>query len=180
MAHIHTQPGQHDATTSAFIVRADGPEPAVLLHLHKKLGTYMQFGGHIELNETPWQAIVHEVKEESGYDMSQLKLLQPKQRLMHLSGADLHPYPVCINTHSFPDLNHFHSDIGYAFVVDGPPSVQVSGDESKTFMRITRDELVALPKELIIDNVREIGLFVLDVCLRDWQQITPPQNYPKN
>ena len=65
MPHIHTKPGQHDHTVSAFIVRLDGKQPRILLHRHKKSGVYMQFGGHIELHENPWQAISHELLEES-------------------------------------------------------------------------------------------------------------------
>jgi hypothetical protein len=30
MPHLHHDPGHHDFTTSAFIVRTDGPEPAVI------------------------------------------------------------------------------------------------------------------------------------------------------
>lgn len=81
MAHIHTEPGQHDHTASGFIVRTDTPEPTLILHRHKKTGKYMQFGGHIELDETPWQAVRHELMEESGYDLSDLQILQPMQRL---------------------------------------------------------------------------------------------------
>ena len=49
MAHIHEK---IDFTTSVFIVR-DGK---VLLHKHKKLGIWLQPGGHIELDEDPNQA----------------------------------------------------------------------------------------------------------------------------
>jgi len=63
MAHIHTQPGQHDHTASAYIVRTDFDEPKIMLHLHRKIGKYLQFGGHVELHETPWQAVVHELRE---------------------------------------------------------------------------------------------------------------------
>src|SRR5437879_1527745 len=101
MPHIHTKPGQHDHTASAYIVRIDGKEPKILLHKHKKSGKYQQFGGHIELDETPWQAVLHEIKEESGYDAKQLMLLQPKERLKSLGDADQHPVPVCHNTHTF-------------------------------------------------------------------------------
>ena len=66
MAHIHTQPGQHDHTASAYIIRTDLDTPRIMLHLHRKIGKYLQFGGHVELNETPWQAVVHELREESG------------------------------------------------------------------------------------------------------------------
>ena len=45
MAHIHTEPGQHDFTASAFIIRTDTPEPKLLLHRHKLVGKYLQIGG---------------------------------------------------------------------------------------------------------------------------------------
>ncbi len=32
----------------------------------------MQVGGHIELDETPWQAVEHELREESGYTLAEL------------------------------------------------------------------------------------------------------------
>lgn len=36
MLHIHTQPGQHDHTVSAYIIRYINDEPYLLLHRHKK------------------------------------------------------------------------------------------------------------------------------------------------
>jgi hypothetical protein len=49
MAHIHTEPGQHDFTASAFIIRLDRlderGQPKLLLHKHKKLHKLLQFGG---------------------------------------------------------------------------------------------------------------------------------------
>lgn len=81
MAHIHTNPGEHDLTASAFIVRDDFEEPRLLLHMHKKLHILLQPGGHVELNENPWQAIEHELREETGYTFDELEVLQPKDRL---------------------------------------------------------------------------------------------------
>lgn len=46
MAHIHTNPGEHDLTASAFIVRDDFAKPRLMLHMHKKLGVLLQPGGH--------------------------------------------------------------------------------------------------------------------------------------
>ena len=66
MAHVHTQYGEHDQTASAFIVRTDTEQPKLLLHLHKKLGVLLQPGGHVELQENQWQAICHEIQEETG------------------------------------------------------------------------------------------------------------------
>ena len=57
MPHIHTEPGQHDQTVSAFIFRKVDGEYKAFLHMHRTLGTLMQVGGHVELDETPWGAI---------------------------------------------------------------------------------------------------------------------------
>src|SRR3712207_4516473 len=101
MPHIHTQPGEHDFTASGFIIRTDLEEPKIILHMHKKLGVYLQFGGHVETREDPWQAVTHELREESGYDMDQLKVLQPRDSIKRLSGIKLHPTPFYLNTHNF-------------------------------------------------------------------------------
>src|ERR1035437_9256827 len=98
MAHIHTNPGEHDQTASAFIVRTDKAEPELLLHVHKILGVLLQPGGHVELDENPWNAICHEIVEETGFDLGQLMILQPKLRIDSIEGAILHPVPLVHNT----------------------------------------------------------------------------------
>ncbi|MGI9027699.1 MAG: NUDIX domain-containing protein [Candidatus Saccharimonadales bacterium] len=168
MPHLHTEPGQHDHTISGFIVRTDLPEPKLILHKHKKLGRYIQFGGHIELHETPWQAITHELREESGYTMPQLSLLQPKQRITSLTGVKLHPVAIYHNTHNFDEV-HFHTDLGYAFITDEEPIMAVEGNESNDMLLVSRHELVALPADQTFESVREAGLFIFDVCLSEWE-----------
>lgn len=161
MAHIHTKPGQHDHTASAFIIRTDFDEPKLMLHFHKKLGMYLQFGGHIELDETPWMAVSHEILEESGYDVADLKLLQPPQRLRSVSGVKLHPVPVSSGTYTFSDT-HFHTDLAYAFIADTGPKVKSETDE---FIYVTRQELAT---KVAYESVRDVGLFIFDVCLPEW------------
>jgi 8-oxo-dGTP pyrophosphatase MutT (NUDIX family) len=51
-------------TASAIVV---GPR-GVLLHEHKRLGIWLQPGGHIEAGETPWEAARREAREETGID----------------------------------------------------------------------------------------------------------------
>ena len=41
----------------------------VLLHFHKKLQKYLPPGGHLEENETPEEAAIREVKEETDLDI---------------------------------------------------------------------------------------------------------------
>lgn len=68
MAHIHTAPGQHDNTVTLYIVRQFGTEWKGLLHMHRKHHRLLPVGGHVELDETPWQSAVHELREEAGYE----------------------------------------------------------------------------------------------------------------
>ena len=174
MPHIHTEPGQHDHTASAVIIRTDESEPQVLLHRHKKHGVYMQFGGHIELHETPWQAVQHELLEESGYDIGQLTLLQPKDRIKELPSVVLHPQPVCVNTHKFKD-GHYHTDSIYVFTADATPKNSVGEGETGDFKLLTRQQLLELSDEHIFPDVREICLYMLDNCLPNWEQVSPTE-----
>lgn len=81
MAHIHTGLGQHDLTVSAFIVRGAPDGPRLLLHRHKKLALVLQPGGHVELAENPWAAIIREIAEETGYSATQLVVLQQSRAI---------------------------------------------------------------------------------------------------
>jgi 8-oxo-dGTP pyrophosphatase MutT (NUDIX family) len=170
MGHIHEEPGQHDQTSSAFIIRLDTAEPTLMLHMHRKLGMYLQFGGHVELVENPWAAIAHELTEEAGYDLSDLKILQPVKRIKYLSDAVLHPESVCTNTHVFRE-GHFHTDVEYAFTATGPPNRSVAEGESTQIELFTRAELKALDKSVVYDNIKQIGEFIFDVCLSEWEQV---------
>jgi len=167
MSHIHTGSGQHDHTASAFILRTDTAEPALMLHRHKKIGKFMQYGGHIELDETPWQAVSHEIFEESGYFLEDLKILQPKDGIEELTGSVIHPYPVCHETHRI-NADHLHTDVSYAFIAAAPPKAAIADTESADFIVVTRQELVALSDDDTFANIREIGTFIFDVCLPQW------------
>ncbi len=171
MPHIHTAPGQHDPTASAYIIRIDGDEPLLLLHKHKLLDSYLQIGGHIELDETPWQAIVHEIKEESGYRMNQLRILQPKVRLKSITNATVHPQPAYVITHPFKGKDHYHTDAAYVFVTNEAPADNVSEGESNELRWFTDKELDELTTDEIIENVREIGHFVMRVYLKEGEAI---------
>lgn len=150
MPHIHTDPGQHDITVSAYIVRLDAQQPRCLVHMHKKLGKLMQAGGHVELNETPWAAIVHELREETGYPMDNLQILQPTAKPVQVHNAVIHPVPVLFNTHKISD-DHYHTDLCYAFTTTSDPTEKIGDGESDdlrwctlTELRQLRDSGVAL------------------------------------
>jgi len=167
MPHIHTESGQHDHTVTAYIVRLDREQPLALLHMHKKLKKLLPVGGHIELDETPWEAVLHEIKEESGYDISSLELLQPSERMRFLSDAVIHPYPLVLNTHNITE-DHFHSDIAYGFTATAEPSKSVSAGESLDLRWYTQSELSVLGEDIIFGNTKEIYDFVFNIALEKW------------
>lgn len=171
MPHIHTGPGQHDLTASAYIIRLDTKEPSIMLHMHKKLKKYLQFGGHVELHETPWQTIIHELKEESGYGIEQLELLQPQNTLTHLSETATHPYPLVLMTHKFGDIDHYHTDASFAFVTNQLPRYEIEDGESADIRLFTKKELLSAGNEIIPDNVKEIVLHIFDSVLQEWEKV---------
>lgn len=170
MSHIHDAPGQHDQTAGGYIIRLDQDEPKLMLHLHLSLNYLLHFGGHTELNETPWQAVLHEIREEAGYSPEQLELLQPMQRVKNLQGVDQHPLPVAHITHELKP-GHYHTDIQYVFVAQQPPRLKLDSRESQDIRLFTREELLAIPKGQIPENVRQTGLFIFDVCLPEWDRL---------
>lgn len=65
MPHIHTGPNQIDFIAEVFVVYKD----KVLLRLHEKYQKWIAPGGHIEIDETPEEAAVREIREEVGLDI---------------------------------------------------------------------------------------------------------------
>lgn len=176
MPHIHTLPGQHDHTVSAYIVQKLDDQYKILLHKHKKLNTLLQFGGHIELAETPWAAIAHEIEEEVGYTLAQLDVFQPHERLQECSGAVVHPTPCLLNTHTFAAFaGHYHTDLGFAFCTKELPGRPIALGESDTIIAFTREELLELSSTDIYDNTRQMCLFVLDNIVPNWVPVPAVQ-----
>lgn len=140
MPHIHTQPDQHDMTVSAYIVRQIDNVWHCMVHFHKKLDVYMQVGGHMELNETPWQALAHELEEESGYTLDELQLVQPSKNAVQTKGNITHPVPFSMNTHNVGN-QHYHSDLCYGFVAENLPENETADGESDNMQWLTLSEL---------------------------------------
>lgn len=178
MPHIHTSPNQHDHTATGYIIRTDTPEPLALLHMHKKLGVLLPIGGHIELHETPWQAMAHELVEESGYTLDQLQILQPPHVLSRLTSVAMHPYPLVLNTHAitndrFITGEHFHSDIAYGFTTAQDPVQAIGEGESADVRWLSAADLQKLPETIIRPNTKEVYTFMLETALKKWHQVSP-------
>jgi 8-oxo-dGTP diphosphatase len=171
MPHINNQPGQHDHTVSAYIIRVDTPEPQALVHMHRKLNRLLAVGGHIELNETPWQAMAHELQEESGYVLDELQILQPPHVIKNLDKVSLHPYPLAMNTHNITP-EHFHSDIEYGFIAQSAPTGHVNDGESTDLRWYTRAQIANLDESEIYTNTKQIYEFMFDTALTSWEQVS--------
>ncbi|MCI0156953.1 NUDIX domain-containing protein [Leifsonia shinshuensis] len=142
MPHLNTGPGEYDLTASALILRELGGDLHLLVHRHRKLGLLMQPGGHVERTEDPWAAVAHELREESGYDLEQLLLLQPAHRIDHAPGVAVLPQPLCVDVHPIGD-DHFHTDLVYGFVATTDPAGRPGEDESQELHWLALDALSA-------------------------------------
>jgi 8-oxo-dGTP pyrophosphatase MutT (NUDIX family) len=85
--------GPVHVTSSAIVVGARG----VILHKHKRLGIWIQPGGHIDEGEDPADAAVREVLEETGL------------KTTHFTGS---PTIVHVDVHPAPK-GHTHLDLRY-------------------------------------------------------------------
>lgn len=178
MAHIHTGDGEHDLTVSAFIAHIDEGEAKLMLINHKKLHKLLQPGGHVELNETPWQALAHELKEEAGFDIKDLSILQPRLRLKSLTSDTLHPVPININTHEISDT-HNHTDIEYLLIAHKLPSLAPEAGESIDIRWLTLGEIEkAYQDGEMFEGTAIICRFVINQLLNDdsWEQ-TPAESF---
>jgi 8-oxo-dGTP diphosphatase len=143
-----------------------------MLHMHKKLKMWLQFGGHVELHENPWQAVTHELAEESGYELSQLQLMQPKNRIRQTPDSVMHPVAFYDQTHSFPGdpnaPNHHHTDRGYVFFTDQAPANAIGQNESTTIRPFSLAEIRALPANAMPSDLGPICDYILRINLDDW------------
>lgn len=171
MPHIHTEPGQHDLTTTAFLIRMIDGQPHGLLHKHRKLGMLLPVGGHVELDETPWAAVLHEIAEESGYDAEQLEILQPSERIRHMDGVKIHPVPLYLQTHRFKqDDSHSHIDIGFVFLTDQPPANAPHEGEAEELSWLANEEIQRRKDEMPAD-IAQIYDFAINTALAHWERV---------
>ncbi len=98
-------------TGSAIVTDGDGH---VVLHRHKRLGTWLQPGGHVDRDESVAEAARRETREETG-----LAARHPAGGpvLLHL---DVHPGP----------RGHRHLDVRYLLLAAGDAPLRPAAGES--------------------------------------------------
>lgn len=121
-------------TTSAIVI---GPRGTVL-HLHKRLGLWLQPGGHVEAGEHPADAILREVNEETG-----------------LVGAHppVGPRIVHVDVHD-GGRGHTHLDLRYLVLADGDPAPP--DDESPQVRWFGWDEAIAMADPGLVAALRAL------------------------
>ncbi len=130
MAHIHQL---IDFAVAAYIVYGN----KVLLVDHKKLKAWMPVGGHIELDEDPVEALLREVKEESGLSVELIGGNVAPEGL----GGDSKPLiaPIYMDAHG---ISETHKHIGlFYFARATTDHVRLSEQEHTSIRWFTKEEL---------------------------------------
>ena len=119
---------------SAFII--DPATKRILLVKHKKNRRWTQPGGHIEGNETPEEAALREVYEETGLRVRLLGDRFPRE------DDFIRPLGIQKNRRTTNDGEmHMHIDIIYAAVPNDDKPLVLNREESDDINWFTREEL---------------------------------------
>ena len=111
-------------TASCFIVDADR---RLLLHHHRRLGRWLQMGGHLEAGEQPLDAALREAAEESG--LRDLKLA-----FNGITDLDVHIIPA-----GRGEPQHRHFDVRYIARTASPQFIAIDAQESNELMWVDLD-----------------------------------------
>lgn len=125
-------------TGSAIIVGARG----TVLHRHKRLGIWLQTGGHVGPGETPAEAARREAVEETG-----LPVRHPDSgpSLLHLDVLDVHDAYV----------GHTHMDLRYLLIAPDLEPTPPAG-ESQEVRWFSLAEAEAVADAGLIDALRRV------------------------
>ncbi|MNH50249.1 nucleoside triphosphate pyrophosphohydrolase [compost metagenome] len=138
MSHLHTEPNQFDFTVSGFLVH----DSKTLLIKHKYLPIWTPPAGHIELNETPIEALYKEIEEEAGIHSNHLTLIEtsPESRQIEKDDDNRYiPLPFDMDYHNITD-DHRHINLAY-LLQSTTNHVEPKDGESNTFKWFTIEEL---------------------------------------
>ena len=150
MPHIHDL---IDLTVSAYIVYDD----KILLMHHKKLGAWMQVGGHVELHEDTDEAIAREIEEECGVEVT---FVEPIDHVT-LEGSKLLRLPHFMNLHDYSPT-HKHLDLAYVCLAKSS-ACRLAPEEAREIGWFGREEFDRLN---LFDGVRYFCEKALDIAAK--------------
>ena len=128
-------------TGSAWVV--DPARQRVLLTHHRKLGKWLQLGGHADGEPDLLAVALQEAREESG--LRHVRVVSPA-----LFDIDCHLIPARLN-----EPEHVHYDLRFLFEADPAEPLQVSA-ESKALAWVELASLAELnPEESMLRMVRK-------------------------
>ncbi|MER5729770.1 NUDIX hydrolase [Streptomyces sp. NPDC002138] len=120
-------------TGSALVI--DPARGRVLLTLHKKLGMWLQMGGHCESGDTTLEGVaLREAREESGIETG----------LTLLPGG-----PVRLDRHPIPSPCNWHLDVQYAALAPAGAEAAIS-DESLDLRWFAYDEVAGVADASVV------------------------------
>jgi 8-oxo-dGTP pyrophosphatase MutT (NUDIX family) len=135
---------QRQWTASALVLRED--RRLLLIH-HRKLGVWLYPGGHIDPWETPDEAVVREVHEETGLRVRLVGPCDPSLAdATTLVSVLTTPYVVLCERIHGPDEPHDHIDLVYPCVPEeiADAWAPLGGDAPQAGF-FGRDEVASLP-----------------------------------
>ena len=126
-------------TGSAWIVSPD--KSSILMTHHKKLGKWIQLGGHADGENDLFKVALREAKEESG--IQEFKVLSEK-----IFDLDIHAIPQ----HNF-EPGHLHYDIRFLFEADPAGDTVIISDESHDVTWIPLADVAKINPEVSIQRM---------------------------
>lgn len=140
-SRVSFEPGH--MTAGVFIVDPDGER--LLLHHHRRLGRWLQMGGHFDGSEDARAAALREGMEESGLD--DLELLDDG-----IFDVDVHQIPAAKGE---PDHRHF--DVRFVARSRRPEAIKIDPKESNDLSWIPLDRAaVMMNEEASARSIRKI------------------------
>jgi 8-oxo-dGTP pyrophosphatase MutT (NUDIX family) len=153
-------------TVTGFVSRGD----ATALHWHR-LGMWLPPGGHIEPDEDPIEAVLREVREETGLTV---EVIPTVERFDYREPVALPP-PVTIGVYDIPrdgGLDEAHQHIDLVYVTRPLDDADLRPERGEIWRWVDsaslRDGVAIAPDGgapvAVADDVRELGLAAIEAA----------------
>ena len=125
---------------TASTVIMDLTSERTLLHFHKRLGRWLQVGGHAEYETDFAQVALREAREETG--LPDLEFVPCRDKIV----------PIDYDIHAIPQSGdipaHLHLDFRYVLATRQPDALAPSSGESTLFRWLSFDEALSMRDEI--------------------------------